>query len=59
MESEIDQKEEALIRDIFSSDLPLAQKMQLETFLRRTTSISDEIEDAADRLNVLLIGEKI
>jgi len=59
MESEIDQKEEALIRDIFSSDLALAQKMQLELFLRRMTSISDQIEDAADRLNVLLIGEKI
>ena len=59
MESEIDHKEEKILREIFSSPLPLAQKMQLEALLRRIASISDEIEDAADRLNVLLIGEKI
>lgn len=59
MESEIDRKEERLLREIFSSELMLAHKIQLETFLRRITSISDKIEDAADRLNVLLIGEKI
>ena len=59
MESEIDHKEESLIREIYASDLPLARKNQLETLLRRITSISDEIEDAADNLNILLIGEKI
>jgi len=59
MESKIDHKEEKILREIFASDLSLAQKIQLEALLRRITSISDEIEDAADRLNVLLIGEKI
>ena len=59
MESEIDQEEEALLRTIFHSDLALAHQLQLESFLRRITEISDVIEDAADRLYILVISEKI
>jgi len=59
MESEIDKKEETLMRTIFRSELPLANKIQLERFLRRVTEISDVIEDAADRLYVLVIRERI
>ncbi len=59
MESEIDEQEEALMRALFHSDLPLANKLQLERFFRRVTDISDVIEDAADRLYVLVIRERI
>ncbi len=59
MESEIDKKEEALLITIFHSDLPLANKIQMESFLRRIAEISDVIEDAADRLYVLVIRERI
>lgn len=59
MESEIDKKEEALLITIFHSDLPLANKIQMESFLRRVAEISDVIEDAADRLYVLVIRERI
>lgn len=59
MESEVDNLEETLMRTIFQSDLPLANKIQLERFLRRITHISDVIEDAAERLYVLVIRERI
>ena len=59
MESEIDKQEEALMRNIFHSDIPLANKIQLERFLRRITEVSDVIEDAADRLYVLVIRERV
>lgn len=59
MESEIDKHEEALMRSIFGSELPLANKLQLEIFLRRITDISDVIEDASDRLYILVIRERI
>ncbi len=59
MESTIDKKEEMLMRDIFRSEMPLAQKIQLERCVQRITAISDKIEDAADRLNVLIISEKL
>ena len=59
MESEIDKQEEDMMRAIFESDLPLANKIQLERFLRRITEVSDVIEDAADRLYILVIRERI
>lgn len=59
MESAIDKKEEALMITIFHSDLPLANKIQMESFLRRIAEISDVIEDAADRLYILVIRERI
>jgi len=59
MESEIDDKECVMMRTIFHSELPLANKIQLERFVRRVTEISDVIEDAADSLYVLVIRERI
>ena len=59
MESEIDKEEEALMRAVFSSELPLSKKIQIERFLSRIAEVSDVIEDAADRLNILVISEKI
>jgi len=59
MESKIDKMEEALLITIFHSDLPLANKIQMESFLRRIAKISDVIEDAADRLYILVIRERI
>lgn len=59
MESDIDKKQEALLTTIFHSHLPLANKIQMDLFLRRVTEISDVIEDAADRLYIVVIREKI
>lgn len=59
VESEIDKKEESLMRTIFESGLSLANKIQLERFLRRVTKISDVIEDAADNVHLLVIRERI
>ncbi|MCK4425522.1 MAG: DUF47 family protein, partial [Deltaproteobacteria bacterium] len=59
MESEIDDKECAMMRTIYRSGLPLARKIQLERFVQWITEISDVIEDASDRLDVLVIRERI
>jgi predicted phosphate transport protein (TIGR00153 family) len=59
LESEIDKSEEALIRKIFASDLPLAHKMQLATFTEKIANIADVMEDAADRLDILFIREQV
>ncbi len=59
MESEIDDKECAIMRAIFRSELPLARKIQLERFVQWITEISDVIEDTAHRLDLLVIRERI
>lgn len=56
-ESNIDDLEWKLTREIFNADLPLANKMHLHAFLSHITAISDLIEDVADRLMILISRE--
>jgi len=58
-ESAIDDDEWKLTRDIFTSDLSLAEKIHLKQCLEKLTCISDQIEDTSDWLEVLLISMKV
>jgi predicted phosphate transport protein (TIGR00153 family) len=58
-ESTIDDIEWKYTRQVFSSELPLDVKMHLKLFTDLFTEISDQVEDAGDHLEVLLIGFKI
>lgn len=58
-ESLIDGIEWKMTRQIFTSDLPLAAKTHLKQFLATLTEMSDDMEDAGDRLEALIIGLKI
>jgi len=58
-ESTIDDIEWKYTRQLFTSDLPLDVKMHLKQFTDLFTEISDQVEDAGDHLEVLLIGFKI
>lgn len=52
IESSIDDRERTLTRNIFESDLSLARKLHLVELLARIVRISDEIENAADELEL-------
>ena len=52
IESSIDNKERTLTLNIFESDLPLAEKQHLVELLARIVRISDEMENAADELEL-------
>jgi hypothetical protein len=58
-ESEIDDIEWKLTRQIFTSDLALAHKIHLKQLIGSLTEISDQIEDAGDRLEILHIGSNL
>jgi len=58
-ESAIDDSEWKTTRDIFTSQLPLAEKIHLKHCLVKVTSMSDQIEDTSDWLEVLLISKKV
>ncbi len=58
-ESDIDDLEWKLTREIFNSDLPLANKMHIHSLLTRITNVSDLIEDVADRIQILITREAI
>ena len=53
LESDIDEEERALIRSIFESNLDLAGKQHLARLVTRIVRISDQIENAADVLELL------
>lgn len=53
LESEIDDGERALLRSIFDSELDLARKQHLARLVSRIVRISDQIENAADVLELL------
>ena len=55
VEHAVDQKERSLRRAIFSSELPLANKLQLGQFLNLIASISDHAEDVSDTLSELMV----
>jgi predicted phosphate transport protein (TIGR00153 family) len=58
-ESEIDDIEWKLTRQIFTSGATLADKIHLKQFLETLTEISDQIEDTGDRLEILHIGTSL
>ena len=53
LESKIDEGERALLKSIFDSDLDLAGKQHLTRLVTRIVRISDQIENAADVLELL------
>ena len=58
-ESDVDDLEWKLTRRIFTSDLPLAQKLHLQHWLEKITNISDRVEDTSDCLNSLIFKAQI
>jgi predicted phosphate transport protein (TIGR00153 family) len=58
-ESTIDDIEWKFTRQLFTSSLALDEKMHLKSFTELFTEISDQVEDAGDQLEALLIGLKI
>lgn len=58
-ESAIDDEEWKITREIFTSEMALAEKIHLKQCLERVTTISDQIEDTSDWLEVLLISKRI
>ncbi|MDJ0794790.1 MAG: DUF47 family protein [Woeseiaceae bacterium] len=53
LESKIDEDERALLKSIFDSNLDLAGKQHLARLVTRIVRISDQIENAADVLELL------
>ncbi len=50
LEGDVDDREEALTREVFASDLALAEKLHIQRLLERIGRIADRTEDAADVL---------
>lgn len=58
-ESDVDDLEWKLTRRVFTSDLPLANKLHLQHWLEKITEISDRAEDASDWVSSLIFKTRI
>ena len=58
-ERESDSRERGLIRDIYSTDMDLAEKNQLKDVIKVIGHISDTAEDVSDRIELAIIKRKI
>lgn len=54
-EKAIDIIEEALIKNIYSLEIDLAEKNHIRRFISQTAQISDHIEDIADQLTIMVV----
>ncbi len=59
LESEADRREEALIDDIFSSDLPDLQKILLRDLVTHISAIADRTENVGDRIRLMVAKRSV
>ena len=58
LETEVDVIEQQLYRDIFLMDMDLAHQMQLANYVESLCDLSDQIEDIADKIQIMLVTRK-
>lgn len=58
-ESEVDQIEDDLIKQLFDADIPLANKLQFKELIKLISSMSDSIEDLSDEVEIILASRRI
>ena len=58
LESEVDDIEQMLYKDIFLMDMDLANQMQLANYVTSLCDLSDIIEDIADKIQIMLVTRK-
>ena len=59
LESDIDEIEWHLTREIFRSEFDLAHKMHLRAWVRLSCQLSDQIENLADTLKILVLKTQV
>lgn len=58
-EQEVDRIQWHLVKSIFKSDLPLAEKLVLKELIDNIAAISDRMEDVSDRFEIMVVKRAI
>jgi uncharacterized protein len=58
-ESESDKIQQKMLKKLFNSDLPLAEKYQMKFFIGAMGNISDRCQDTSDRMSIIAIKRRI
>jgi predicted phosphate transport protein (TIGR00153 family) len=58
-ETDVDRIEDELIKQLYQSSLPLANKQQLKELIRMISNMSDMIEDLSDEVEIIIASRRI
>ena len=58
LETEVDMIEQNLYKAIFRMDMDLAHQTQLAQYVDELCDLSDQIEDIADKIQIMLVTRK-
>ena len=59
IESAVDDLQQNLVKDIYDSELSLAEKMQLREIVNMIGHMSDLIEDISDEIEIIMMARKV
>lgn len=59
IEQDVDRQEWGMIKDLFErEDLQLAEKLLVRDLIQMTASVADRMEDASDRIDIMVVKRK-
>lgn len=58
-ENHVDAVENEVLIQLFSLNIPLANKLQLKSLIKTVSQISDEIEDLSDEIEIILSSRRV
>lgn len=59
LESEVDDLEQLCIKELYRTDLPLAEKQQYREIIQMIGRIADLIEDISDEIEIVMMARKV
>jgi predicted phosphate transport protein (TIGR00153 family) len=59
MESEVDAIQQSLVKQLYRSDMGLAEKNQIRELVNMIGSMSDRIEDISDQVEIIMMARKV
>lgn len=59
MESEVDDVQQSLVKQLYRSDMGLAEKNQMRELVNMIGSMSDRIEDISDQIEIIMMARKV
>ena len=59
LQSEVDVIQQGITKELFTKDIPLAEKLQLKEIVSLVGSMSDKIEDISDLIEIIMMARKV
>ncbi len=59
LESKVDDLQQGIVKELFETDMALAEKMQIREIINLIGAMSDTIEDISDSVEIIMMARKV